>query len=192
MADNLCEFSLIFPDWLGWVTGLIGLLVAVGVGTILRFAPTTTTTGGDVKIAIGPFEVSAGLLTILVLLGTALILIGLLLSVASSYEPFGRSIGSKLTVLIDKKDPEESGQFNNESMAEIEANLGYSGRYVVQLSSAAKRERISGSYTDNHCYAELVSKICRQESQRLACTIDPAKRVIKVCHQPDDAECPRK
>jgi hypothetical protein len=188
MADDLCEFSLIFPAWLGPAIAFGGLLLAIVAGVIQRNAPKVTTSDGEAKLKIGPVEISAGWLVILVLLGIFFVLLGVGV-VATRDKPFARWVGSMMSFVIDTKDAAVSAQLDNESMENIESNLGYAGRYFVQLSRAAKQEKITGSYTDNRCYAELITQICRQESQRLGCKIDPDKRVIRVCHKPDDAEC---
>lgn len=188
MADDLCEFSLIFPAWLGLVIAFGGLLLAIVAGFIQRRAPRVTTAAGKAKLKIGPVEFSAGWLVMLVLLGLFLALLGGGIA-TTQYRPFGRSVGSTISYFVDTKDAAVSAQLDNESMESIASNLGYAGRYVVQLSSAAKREKITGSYADNRCYAELITRICRQESQRLECRTDPDKRVIRVCHRPNDAEC---
>ena len=188
MADDLCEFSLIFPAWLGLVIAFGGLLLAIVAGLIQRRAPRVTTTDGEAKLKIGPVEISAGWLVILVFLGILIVLLGGAVG-ATYFKPFGRWVGSMMSFVIDTKDAAVSAQLDNESMESIESNLGYTGRYVVQLSKAAKQEKITGPYTDNRCYAELITRICRQESQRLECKRDSDKRVIRVCHKPNDAEC---
>jgi hypothetical protein len=188
MADDLCEFSLIFPEWLGPAIAFGGLLLAIVASVVRRRAPTVTTADGDVKLKIGPVEFAAGWPVTLVFLGIFFVLLAVGV-VATRYKPFGRWVGSTMSFVVDTKDAAVSAQLDNESMESIESNLGYAGRYVVQLSRAAKRERVAGSYTDNRCYAELITRICRQESQRLECKMDPDKRVIRVCHKPDDAEC---
>ena len=147
-----------------------------------------TTTDGEAKLKIGPVEISAGWLVILVFLGILIVLLGGAVG-ATYFKPFGRWVGSMMSFVIDTKDAAVSAQLDNESMESIESNLGYTGRYVVQLSKAAKQEKITGPYTDNRCYAELITRICRQESQRLECKRDSDKRVIRVCHKPNDAEC---
>jgi hypothetical protein len=188
MADDLCEFSLIFPEWLGPAIALFGLLLAIVAGVIQRKAPKVTTSDGEAKLKIGPVEISAGWLVILVFLGLLFVLLGGGV-VATRYKPFGRWVGSMMSFVVDTKDAAVSAQLDSESMESIESNLGYAGRYVVQLSRTAKQEKITGPYTDNRCYAELITRICRQESQRLECRTDPDKHVIRVCHKPDDAEC---
>jgi hypothetical protein len=187
MMDDLCQFSLIFPRWLGPSLAIAGTLLTVAA-IVLRLKFLTTAPNDAVNVEIGPVKFGIGWLTGLILVAVAFILAGLVSVAAVEYQPFGRWVGSKVESLVDRKDAAVSGEFTDESLSAIETNLGYSGLYVVQLSSAAKQEKLSGSF-EGRCYAELINSICRQQSQRFECKTEPATRTIKVCKRGGDPEC---
>jgi hypothetical protein len=188
MANSLCEFSLITPSWLGTVTTVVGLVLAI-IGFCFLAKGTKVQADDKITLKLSVFEFSTGVVGSTIFLGIILLLLGIVVISATRHEPFARWIGGIVTSLVDKKDPAVSGDFNDESMAGIESNLGQDGLYVVRLTDAAKREKITGTYTNQRCYAELLSQICRQQSQRLTCSVDADKKVIKVCKLPTDAEC---
>ncbi len=188
MTGDLCQYSLIFPAWLGWAVGGAGLLLAV-IGYIFVGRGIASGTGDRFSVKLPGVEASTGAAGATVLLGFLLVCLGIALLVAERHQPFARWIGGIMTGLIDRRDPPTAGQFSDETLAAIVDQLGGSGLYVVQISDAAKRERITGTYENARCYAELVSDICRQESTRLACRVDRTARSMTVCRKTVDPDC---
>lgn len=188
MTDDVCRFSLIFPPWLGTVMLLVGLVLAVVGAAFLRNGARTET-ADRITVKLSIFEFSTGLVASIIIAGILLILLGIAGISATQHQPFARWLGSMATGIVDKKDPATLGEFNNVPIGTIEDNLRESGLYAVQPTAAAKREEITGVYKNSRCYADLILQICHQASQRLACTIDGNRKVIRVCRLPYDAEC---
>jgi hypothetical protein len=187
--DDLCQFSLIFPKWLGPTLAIAGVVLTILAIVIrIRFRTAAAAPDDAVNIELGPVTFGIGWLTALTLITILFALLGIVCVAAVDYQPFGRWIGSRIESLVDKKDAEVSGDFNNEPLSGIESNLGYSGYYVVHLSNAAKQEKLNRTY-EGRCYAELINNICRQESQQFECKIDANKRTIDVCKRSGDPDC---
>jgi hypothetical protein len=191
MTESLCDFSLIFPGWLATVFTALGAVFAI-IGIVFLAKGTRVAGQDEIKIKLSFFEFSTNIVGAMLVLGIVLLLPGAVALAAINHEPFARWIGSTFTFFVDKKDPAVAGEFNNETLGSIAENVGQGGRYVVQMSDAARQEKINGPYDNNRCYAELVTRICRQESQRLTCNIDASKKTVRVCRVGSDADCPAK
>jgi hypothetical protein len=188
MANSLCEFSLIIPSWLGAVITSVGLALAI-IGYAFLAKGARIKADDKIVLKLAFFEFSTGVVGSTIVAGIVLFILGIAGISATYHQPSARWLGSWVTSLVDKKDPVVLGEFNNVTIGTIERNLGESGLYAVQPTAAAKQEEITGVYKGGRCYAELINQICHQESQRLVCTIDSHKKIIRVCKLPSDAEC---
>jgi hypothetical protein len=188
MMDNLCEFSLIIPGWLGPVFAVVGLVLTV-LGYAFLAKGARIKADDKITLKLWVLEFSTGLVGSTVVAGIVFLVLGIAGIAATYHQPSTRWLGSMVTSLVDKKDPVVLGEFNNVTIGTIERNLGETGLYAVQPTTAAKQEGVTGVYKNGRCYAELITQICRQESRRLACNVDRGKKIIRVCKLPDDAEC---
>jgi hypothetical protein len=114
--------------------------------------------------------------------------LGMALLAAEASQPFARWIGGKMPFLIDEADKPVIADFNDMTLGEVAGGFPGGELYTVVVAPDAGKVRVSGKY-DARCSANLISRLCRKESQILTCDTDPTDKIIRVCNKANDKPC---
>jgi uncharacterized integral membrane protein len=179
MNEELCRFEMIYPLWAAWVVLSVGAVILI-IGIVLlvtRVASGSLTIKGLTASDIYP--------AVVMIIGLVLTAAGLAGLAAINNPLFARRL---MPDVLSARDPPVSADLTDKPLGEI-ADAIESTYYVVRLSSAARGVKISGVYRDALCDADLIAKICRNNSDKLTCDYDRFQRTLRVCPKADDATC---
>lgn len=178
MKEELCRFSLILPGWLPWVLLPLGSLL-FGLAVYQIF---TRASGGtiDWKTVIKIDNIYP---VLLLLLGLIFFAAG----VAPTYPPLAGVVGEWIPKLIYEADARVSADLNEKQLGDMAPSSN--GLYIVRISPAASKVKVSGVYRDARCDADLFNQICRHESQTLSCDIDAGSKILRICTKADNGLC---
>jgi hypothetical protein len=183
MTYELCRLTVVFPSWLPWL--FIGFSIVLLIPGTLRLFRSNSMTDIDV----GGKKVRIGNPLVLFLIGLFFLCAGIAGAVANYHQPFARWAGGVATALISEQDPMVKADLNDELLGDLASKLSRTGLYTVRMSPAASKAAVTGTYREAFCAADLVNRICQNETNRLTCDIDPTAKVVRVCTKADAADC---
>jgi hypothetical protein len=127
---------------------------------------------------------------LLTVAGAIFVLIGLGGYVALTYAPAGRWLADKVPSMAEDLEPPGSADLQDKPLKQI-VDQAIAGKYCIRLSEGAGAIKITGTYRDFKCDADLIYRICQDsnESDKLTCVHDSTTNILRVCAKAEGSIC---